>query len=138
MKAIAAVLIVAALVIAIVPQFTDCLSQGRSLALANGSTAPMKCHWTAQAMIVLGTILAGIGALLAFSKRRESHRSLGLLAALAGALVALVPTVIIGVCANNAMLCNSLMQPVLILSGVIVAVIGFGTSISAMRRQEAV
>ncbi|MBI4785500.1 MAG: DUF4418 family protein [Chloroflexi bacterium] len=136
MKVVAAILVIAALVIAIVPQFTDCLSQGRSLTLANGNTVPMKCHWTAQAMIALGIILAGIGAAVGFSKRRESQRNLGLLAALTGALVVLVPTVIIGVCANDAMLCKSLMQPILILSGVIVAAVGMGTSIFSVRRPE--
>jgi hypothetical protein len=47
-------LIVIALAIAIIPAFTDCQSQGRSLALANGGTTAMKCHWTAQAEIASG------------------------------------------------------------------------------------
>ncbi len=136
MRVVAAILIIAALVVAIVPQFTDCLSQGRTLQLANGNTTPMKCHWTAQAMIALGTLLAGVGVLLAFSKRRESQRHLGLLAGLSGVVVVLVPTVIIGVCANNAMLCNSLMQPILILSGVITAALGMGVAVVSQRSPE--
>ena len=47
-KILAGLIIVLALVIGIVPQFTDCQSHGRAIALANGTTVPMKCHWTAR------------------------------------------------------------------------------------------
>jgi hypothetical protein len=136
MKPTAALLIVAALVVAAVPQFTDCLSQGLTLQLANGATAPMKCHWSALAMIALGVPLAGVGALLALSKRRESQRNLGLVATLLGVFIILTPTSLIGVCANPAHLCNAVMLPTLILSGGIVAALGLGTTIYALRRPE--
>lgn len=136
MKAVAAILIVAALVMAVVPQFTDCLSQGLTLQLANGTSAPMKCHWTSMAMIGIGIPLVGVGALLGFSKRRESQRNLGLMAALLGVSAILVPTVLIGVCANPAHLCNSIMRPTLILSGVIAAALGLGTYFFAERMPE--
>jgi hypothetical protein len=136
MKVVAAILVVAALVVAVVPQFTDCLSQGLTLQLANGTTTPMKCHWSALAMVALGVPLAGVGTLLALSKRRESQRNLGLMAALLGVFIVLTPTVLIGVCANPAHLCNAVMRPTLILSGVIAAVLGLGTSFFSVRRPE--
>jgi hypothetical protein len=42
-------LVVIALGIAIIPQFTTCESQGKIITLANGNTIPMKCTWTARA-----------------------------------------------------------------------------------------
>lgn len=96
MKAVVVIIVLIALVISIVPQFTDCLSQGLSIQLANGTSLPMKCHWTAMAMIGVGIPLAGAGALLGWSKRRETRRNLGFLVALLGVSAILVPTVLIG------------------------------------------
>jgi hypothetical protein len=117
MKAASAVLVILALAIAIVPAFTDCLSQGRSLKLANGTTVPMKCHWTAMAAIATAIPLGIAGIVSGFSKRRETRRALMSSTAVLGAMVILLPTVFIGVCANNEMLCNMIMKPTLILSG---------------------
>ena len=58
MKIAAAAILVLAIVIGVVPQFTDCQSQGRALALTNGKTVPMKCHWTAQAALAIDTARA--------------------------------------------------------------------------------
>jgi hypothetical protein len=96
----------------------------------------MKCHWTSMAMIGLGIPLVGIGTLLGFSKRRESRRNLGIMAALLGLSAILVPTTLIGVCANPDMICNSVMRPTLILTGTIVAAFGVGTSVFAVRQRE--
>jgi len=44
MKIAAAAILVLAIVIGVVPQFTDCQSQGRAIALANGKTVPIMSH----------------------------------------------------------------------------------------------
>jgi hypothetical protein len=54
------------------------------------------------------------------SKRKESFNILSVLGITLGALAILLPTFLIGVCANPDMLCNMLMKPVLILSGALV------------------
>jgi hypothetical protein len=117
MKIIGAFLIVLALVSAIAPQFLDCQSQGRSLALANGKTVPMKCHWSAVAELALGFPLGAAGLMMITSKRKETFRVSSIIGAVLGGLVIAVPTVLIGVCASNMMLCLSTMQPLLILTG---------------------
>jgi hypothetical protein len=109
--------IVLALVIGILPAFTDCLSQGRTLELANGKTVPMKCHWTGIAEIGVAVPLGLVGISEIFSKRKETFNILSMLGVVLGALAILFPTVLIGVCANPDMLCNMIMKPVLILSG---------------------
>ena len=101
MKVIAVILLVLALVIGVVPQFTDCQSQGKAITLANGKTIPMKCHWTAVAEIVTAVTLGAVGVLLFVSKRKETRLVLAVLAAALGAFSLLLPTVLIGVCSSG-------------------------------------
>jgi hypothetical protein len=117
MKVTAVVLIVLAVGIAVVPMFTDCLSQGKSLKTTTGMSVPMKCHWSGVAELALAVPLAVVGGLLAFSRRKESRRNLSIVGAALGAVAILVPTALIGVCASSDMLCNSVMRPALILMG---------------------
>ncbi len=136
MKIVAVLIVVFALVIAIAPQFLDCQSHGRALTLANGSKVPMKCHWTAEAAIALGVPLLVVGEMLGFARRKETRRTLSMTGAALGAVTILLPTVLIGVCANNEMLCNSVMQPLLILLGTLVIALSLGAFISAPRVAE--
>jgi hypothetical protein len=135
-KIAAAIIVVLALVIGILPQFTDCQSQGRAIALQNGKTVPMKCHWTAIAEIGMAVPLLGVGAVTAVSKRKESRRIIAGFGALLGLFVILLPTRLIGVCASADMLCNSVMKPTLILSGILIIAISAGTLIMSERQVE--
>jgi hypothetical protein len=117
MKAAAAIIIILALVIGIVPQFTDCHSQGKVMTMANGMTVEMKCFWTAMASIVLAGALGILGVLLGLSKRKETRQMLSVLGVGLGTGVILIPTALIGVCANPMMMCNMVLKPTLILSG---------------------
>ncbi len=119
-KVLAAVLVALGLVIGIVPQLTDCQSQGHAIALPGGKTIPMKCHWTAAAELAVAAPLLVVGVLLALSRRRESRRALAAVGLVEGALAALLPTALVGVCANPEMLCSSVMKPTLILAGILV------------------
>jgi len=135
-KVAAVLIVVMALVIAIVPQFTDCQSQGRAIELANGKTVAMKCHWTATAELALAIPIAAVGILLGFSRRKESMRNLSILGIVLGAVAILVPTTLIGVCASPDMLCNSVMRPLLILMGVLLVVISVISLIASRRITE--
>lgn len=136
MRIVAIVIVVLAILIGIIPQFTDCQSQGRALTLANGKEIPMKCHWTGQAELALSVPLLVVGAMLFFSRRRESRLMLGVLTALMGLLVILLPTVLVGVCSNPDMICLSVMQPALILMGVVVAALGVLVVVFGFRSRE--
>ncbi len=136
MKVAGIVIIVLALAVGIVPQFTDCQSQGKALALANGNTVPMKCHWTAMAALGMAIPLLALGGIMAFSRRRETQRALSMLGVAMGAIVALLPTALLGVCANGMMLCNNTMQPTLIFSGTLIGAISLAT-LALARKDEA-
>jgi hypothetical protein len=113
------VMILAALALAIAPAFTDCESQGKMLTTADGRSVSMKCHWAGitevAAAIPLG--IAGIYALR--SRRKETIRFAAIIGMAAGATAILVPTVLIGTCANPMMACNLMMKPILLASAIV-------------------
>ena len=84
-KGLSILIIVFAIGIGVIPLFTDCESQGRSLILQDGRTTSMKCHWTAIAEVGVGITLGLTGLLMFFSQRKETDRSLSLMGIAAGA-----------------------------------------------------
>ena len=120
MKVIAAILIILALIVGIVPQFTDCLAQGREIEMPNGKTIPMKCHWTRQAEVAVALPLLVVGVLMLFSHRRSAQRILAAVALILGISAILVPAYLIGTCASAEMICNLLMKPILLFAGIVV------------------
>jgi hypothetical protein len=136
MKVIGGTLIVLALLIGIVPMFTDCESQGRSLTLANGREIPMKCHWTGLAELAMAAPLLVVGGLMTTSKRKESLRNMNVIAVVAGIAVILLATTLIGVCANPDMRCNSVMKPTMILAGGLVVALGLVGLVQGLRRKD--
>lgn len=94
--------------------FPVCTSHGGSV---------MKCHWTARAETGLGAVLIMGGLLYCLAKnearRLDLSQMIGVLAILGGAL----PTLLIGVCANEAMLCRAGTLPAwTLLSGFLLAI----------------
>jgi len=77
---------------------------GKMLDLANGNQVPMKCHWAGQAAMAVSIIIlaAAIMALLA----KKEYKGLMVVTAVAGVVLFLVFTSLIGVCANEEMRCN--------------------------------
>lgn len=118
-KILAGILIVLALVTIIVPQFTNCDSNGRALTLENGKQVPMKCLWSARAELALGIPFLVAGLLMAIARHKESIRSLSILGIVFGILIILIPTNIIGVCSNPDMECLSVMKPLLLVVGIL-------------------
>jgi len=126
MKVVAVAVMILALLIGIVPMFTDCESHGRMLTLADGRQISMKCHWTGVAELAVSVPLLVVGGLMFFSRRRESGRTLGTVGTSLGAMVLLLPTALIGVCMSPDMPCVSLMKPALLLMGALVVVASLG------------
>ncbi|MCX6007053.1 MAG: DUF4418 family protein [Chloroflexi bacterium] len=111
------IIIVLAVSIAAIPQFTTCGSQGKMLTTSTGTVIPMKCTWTGQAELALSLPLFAVGVLLLISRRKESLRNLSFMGMILGALVILLPTNLIGVCAAPGMICISVMMPAMIFFG---------------------
>ncbi len=132
-KILGITLVVVALAIALVPHFTDCYSQGKTVALANGTQQPMKCHWSAQAEIAVGAPLVAVGAILPFSRRKDMTRSLSVLGIVLGGVALALPYSLIGTCGMPTMLCNTAMKPALTALGSVAVVGGLGVMLSASR-----
>lgn len=75
------------------------------LELKSGKLVYMKCHYSAQAEILLGSILLLTGIIQAFFKKGKS--ALGLMMAILGLAIIIVPQqFMIGVCLSNDMSCR--------------------------------
>ncbi len=138
MKAMAAFIIILALVIGILPQFANCGATGAQITKADGTkmNVVMKCHWTAQGEIAVGAPLLVLGITSFFSKRKESKRIMAVMGASLGAFAILLPTLLIGVCANSDMLCNNFMRPAMILSGILVIGVSVVSLVISERKME--
>ena len=121
-------IVVLALAIAIVPAFTDCQSQGKSLTTSAGKAVPMKCHWNGIAEIGVAVPLLAVGAMMAANRRKYNLRNLSIMGIVLGALAVAFPAGLIGVCATPTMICHTVMGPTLTVLGS-VAIVG---SIGAM------
>jgi uncharacterized membrane protein YkvI len=108
------IIAVLAIIIAVVPMFTDCQSGGNFLTLANGNTTSMKCHWTGLAELAVALPLLATGVMMGVSKRRENLRFLGIAGLVSSVMVLALPTTLIGVCQSPIMTCVTLMKPSLI------------------------
>ena len=121
-------IVVLALAIAIVPAFTDCQSQGKSLTTSAGKAVPMKCHWNGIAEIGVAVPLLAVGAMMAANRRKDNLRNLSIMGIVLGALAVAFPAGLIGVCPTPTMICHTVMGPTLTVLGS-VAIVG---SIGAM------
>ena len=165
MKVLAVLLVIVALVIIIVPQFTNCeygkdraatetitittvgsastaqnagmsSSMGGAQAAAGLPYRMMKCFWSARAEIIAGIPLLAVGALLLFARRKETTRVLGIVAIVAGVLTILIPTTIVGTCANSMMVCNTEMKPTLLVAGGLTIALGIAAIVVGEMRRE--
>ena len=136
MKVAAAVVMILAVLIAAVPQFTNCHADGRVLVLESGKEIPMKCHWSARAELGLGLPILAVGALMLGNRRKISMRNLGFLGIALGAVVIALPTNLIGVCANPDMICNSTMRPALIMMGILVSGISLAVVVRSFTQES--
>ena len=124
MKALGAIIVILALVIGVVPQFTDCLSQGGSSELPSGAFIPMRCHWTRQAEVAVAFPLGIVGIAVLTSRRKSTLRTLCIVTISLGLGAILLPTVLVGVCSSRDMICNMLMKPTLVLAGILTMAVG--------------
>ena len=77
---------------------------GKMLELTSGKQVPMKCHWSGQAAIAVSVIIIAV-AVMAFLAKKE-YKGLMVVNAVAAAMLFLVFTSLIGVCASETMRCQ--------------------------------
>lgn len=94
---------------------------------AMGAFVPMRCHYTAQAEIAVGGLLAFVGVLLfVYGDGAKINGVLNAIVFALGGVVTLIPTVLIGTCGAPDHACNVGAKPALILLGALTMLIGAG------------
>jgi len=82
----------------------------------DGTIMIMVCNYTASAEIATGVPILAVGLMMAFARKKESFRYLGVLGIVLGVFAMLLPTVLIGVC-SCPLLCTTVMKPSLLTFG---------------------
>ena len=77
---------------------------GKMLELVSGKEVPMKCHWAGQAAIAVSVIIL-VSAVMALLAKKE-YKGLMVVNAVAGVLLFMIFTSLIGVCASAEMRCQ--------------------------------
>jgi hypothetical protein len=110
--------------IALGPQFLFKVCEPASPIAAHdeGGQTWMKCHWSAQAEIGIGFLLAalGIGLLVFASKDTRLGLTVGIF--LSAVLALLIPHVLIGGCSMPTMPCQSLAFPAITVLGILLII----------------
>jgi hypothetical protein len=83
----------------------------------------MKCHWTAQAELGIGVIVALLGVALILVSANQIRIGISTGTALLAALEILIPNKLIGVCGGEHMQCHALTLPALTVLGAAIFVI---------------
>ena len=78
---------------------------GKMLETTAGKQVPMKCHWAGQAAIAVAVIILA-AAIVALLTKKE-YKGLMVVNAVAGVILFLVFTSLIGVCASKEMRCQT-------------------------------
>ena len=91
---------------------------GKMLELVSGKEVPMKCHWAGQAAIGISIIILAI-AVAAFLNKKD-FKGLMIANAVAGVVLFMVFTSLIGVCASAEMRCQTTKLWGMICSAVVV------------------
>jgi hypothetical protein len=116
--------IVLGLLIALGPQFLFkvCEPVGPMAAHDGGGQTWMKCHWSAQAEIGIGSLLAALGIGLLVFASKDTRLGLWIGIFLSAILALLIPHVLIGGCSMPTMRCQSLAFPAITVLGILLIV----------------
>ncbi|MEA4902228.1 DUF4418 family protein [Desulfitobacterium sp.] len=89
--------------------------------MQNGNMSHMKCHYTGQAEVYLGILVLAVSLLLLLSKG-GARRYLGLVQAVLGVIVILMPTPFgIGICMTATMACHTTAKFLYVLGALLIA-----------------
>jgi uncharacterized membrane protein YedE/YeeE len=127
-RIIGIVFIVPGLLLALGPQFLFkvCEPMGENF---------MKCHWSAQAEIGIGALIAALGIALTLFAAPKTRLGLVIGILLSGVLALLIPHVLIGGCAMESMPCRKIAFPAITVISILLLIgSGFYTAYLARKK----
>jgi hypothetical protein len=95
----------------------------------------MKCHWSAQAEIGVGGLIAALGIALCLFANPRVRLGLTIGVFLAGIIALLVPHVLIGGCSMHTMQCRKVAFPAITVISILL-LIGSGLYIASLARNK--
>ncbi|MDR1901019.1 MAG: DUF4418 family protein [Treponema sp.] len=101
-----------------------------------GGPSWMKCHWSVQAEIGVGALLAALGIGLLVSASKDIH--IGLLAGivLSAILALLIPHVLIGGCPMATMPCQAVVFPAITVLSILLLIVSTGNILYLARSRK--
>ena len=95
----------------------------------------MKCHWTAQAEIGIGSSIAALGIALIIFANAKTRLGLSIAVCLSGILALLIPHALIGGCAMHSMPCRKIAFPTITVISILL-LIGSGLYTAHLARKK--
>jgi hypothetical protein len=95
----------------------------------------MKCHWSAQAEIGVGALIAALGIALIVFAAPKTRLGLAIGVFLSGILALLIPHALIGGCAMHTMACRKVAFPAITVVSILLLA-GSGLYIAYLARQK--
>ena len=83
------------------------------------------CVWANRMLVAVGVVTTVIGAVRIFELDEGGRRGLSFACGCLGVLIALTPGVVIDLCADPAMPCQTIMRPFALAVGGAIALVGF-------------
>ncbi|MDR1932162.1 MAG: DUF4418 family protein [Spirochaetales bacterium] len=127
--------IIAGLLICLGPQFLFKVC-GPALSHNGGGPVWMKCHWSAQAEIGIGALLAAFGLALLLSGSRDIRTGLSAGVFLSAILALLIPHGLIGGCPMATMPCRAISFPSITVLGILLLIISAGNILYLARTRS--
>ena len=87
---------------------------------SHGERGYSLCHWTAQAEIGMGLLIAALGICMIVFSDYKTHLGLAIGIFLAGFIALFIPHTLIGGCVNKEMACRRIAFPALTVESIIV------------------
>jgi hypothetical protein len=129
-------LVVLGLFISLGPQF---LFKACRPAASHDGGGPvwMKCHWSVQAEIGVGALIAALGITLLAFRSKETRLGLSAAAFLSAVLALLIPHALIGGCPMATMPCQAVTFPAISVFSILVLIFSAGNVLYLGRRVKA-
>jgi hypothetical protein len=96
----------------------------------------MKCHWSAQAEIGVGALIAALGIALIFFVNPKTRLGLAVGIFLSGVLALLIPHVLIGGCPMHSMLCRKIAFPAITVISILLLIGSAAYTLHLARKKE--
>jgi hypothetical protein len=96
----------------------------------------MKCHWTAQAEIGIGALIAALGIALIIFASPKVHIGLAIGVVLAAVVALLFPHVLIGGCSMETMQCRKIAFPAITIISIITIALGVLYTVYLIRKKD--